>query len=347
MGGGYYKSVGFDPLIGVLLRTKSEYSFRCSINGPTLVTGGTGMIGGEIARLLLERGDVVRVMVRARGAASEALEELGAKIVIGDVTDVDSVFTAVDGCASIYHCAGLVNPFQWNIDDYDRVNVAGTGNVLDAALSTGTKQFLHVSSIAALGARPGSLADETTQVRDAWKRGYGRSKFASEELVRSVAGQMHAVIVNPAVVFGRNDRHFVRLINVFLKGRLPAIAFKNRPLPLVYLSDVARGSLLAMERGKTGKRYILAQPTVTVGEFFLELARSSGRRPPRINLPDWIVLTGAMAWSVVSALRRRPSPIEFLKHGAADYDGGMVTQELGLTYTPFREAIQAVLSDMK
>ena len=305
------------------------------------------MIGGEIARLLLERGDVVRVMVRARGAASEALEELGAKIVIGDVTDVDSVFIAVDGCASIYHCAGLVSPFRWNSDDYDLVNVVGTGNVLDAALSNGTKQFLHVSSIAALGARPGSVADETTQIRDAWKRGYGRSKFASEELVRSVAGQMHVVIVNPAVVFGRNDRHFIRLINAFLKGRLPAIAFKNRPLPLVYLSDVARGSLLAMERGKTGKRYILAQPTVTVEEFFLELAMSSGRRPPRINLPDWIVVTGAMAWSAVSALRRRPSPIEFLKHGAADYDGGMVTRELGLTYTPFREAIQAVLFDMK
>lgn len=308
------------------------------------------MIGGEITRMLLARGDRVRVLARKRGSASDGLAALGADIVYGDVTDVESVIAAVDGCSEIYHCAALVDPFHWNRDDYDRINVDGTRNVVEAALTSGAKRLLHMSSIAALGAEPGSHADETTQVHGPWKPGYGRSKFISEELVSAAASQMHVVCVNPAVVFGPGDRYFVRLISAFLKGRLPAIAFADRPLPLVYAGDVARGSLLAMERSDSGSRYILAQPTITVGEFFLELAAASGRRPPRIQLPDWLAVAGALGWSLVSLARRRRPPIssfKALRIGSADYDGGRATRDLGLEYVPLKEAIDATVKALE
>jgi len=307
------------------------------------------MIGGAIARLLLDRGDRVRVLVRRDGQPVTELEALGAEIAYGDVTDAGSVVSAMDGCTEVYHCAALVDPFHWNLSDYDRINVDGTRNVLDAARATGVQRFLHMSSIAALGAEPGLRADEFTRPHGPWKPGYGRSKFESEELVRAAAGEMHAITVNPAIVFGPGDRHFVQLINAFVRGRIPVIAFADRPMPLVYADDVARGSLLAMERGESGQRYILAQPTVTIAEFFLELAVAAGRRPPRVHLPDWLAIPGALAWSLVSWARRKRSPVgsfRSMRIGAAEFDGGRASRELGLEYTDFPDAVAATVSEL-
>jgi dihydroflavonol-4-reductase len=314
-----------------------------------LITGGTGMVGGAIARMLLERGDRVRVMVRQRSDLALELDALGAEIVLGDVTDSGTIPDAVRGCSDVYHCAALVDPFHWNLDDFDRINVEGTRNVLDAAVASGVRRFLHMSSIAALGAEPGSRANENAVPLGSWKPGYGRSKWRSEELVRAAASDMHVVSVNPAIIFGPDDRHFVRLIEAFVRGRLPVIAFATRPMPLVYADDVARGSLLAMEHGESGSRYIFAQPNLTVGEFFNELAVVAGRRAPRIRLPDWLAIAGAMGWSVVSLARKRRPPISSfraLRIGPAEFDGGRATRELGLEYTPFPDAIDATLKTL-
>ena len=311
------------------------------------------MVGGRIARLLLQRGDRVRAFVRPSAGSSRAavteLEALGTEIVYGDVTDPASTAVAVDGCADIYHCAALVDPFHWNLADYDRVNVGGTRNVLDAALATGARRFLHVSSISALGAEPGTRADESITATGPMRPGYGRSKFLSEELVRAAAGEMHIVSVNPGIVFGPADRHFVMLIRAFLRGRLPVIAFAHRPMSLVYVDDVARGSLLALERGESGARYLLVQPTVTVAEFFAELAAASGRRPPRLRLPDWLAIAGAMGlWAIAPIMRRRPPVSSFrgLRIGPASFDGGLATRELGLEYTPLGDAINATVAEL-
>jgi dihydroflavonol-4-reductase len=305
------------------------------------------MIGGAITRALLERGGRVRAFVRRREGPAAQLEALGAQIVLGDVTDSASTAAAVDGCSEVYHCAALVDPFHWNLDDFDRVNVGGTRNVLYAARASVVRRFLQVSSIAALGAEPGAHADEFTTPHGRWRPGYGRSKFKSEELVRVAAGDMYAVSVNPAVVFGSGDRYFVQLIRAFMHGRLPAIAFARRPMPLVYVDDVVRGSLLAMEHGESGERYVLAQPTVTVGEFFVELAGVLDRRPPRLILPDWLAIAGAAAWALVSLARRRRLPVSgyrALRIGPPDYDGGRATRELGLQYTAFNDALSATVA---
>ena len=308
------------------------------------------MVGDAIVRLLLMRGHRVRALVRQRTGVAAELSASGAEVVHGDVTDPATTAAAVGGCSDVYHCAALVDPFHWNLDDFDRVNVEGTRNVLDAALASGVRRFLHVSSIAALGAQPGSRAGETTAPHGPWRPGYPRSKWRSEELVRAAAGEMRVISVNPAVVFGPGDRYFVRLIRAFLRGRLPAAAFVNRPMSRGYVDDGARGALRAMERGESGDRYILAQPTVTVGEFFAELAEVSGRRPPRVRLPDWLAIAGALCWSIVSLARRRRSPFgsfRTLRIGPAEFDGGRATRELVLEYTPFREAITATVSDLR
>ena len=311
------------------------------------------MVGGRIARLLLERGDRVRAFVRPGTGPSRTgvteLETLGAEIVYGDVTDPSATAVAVGGCSDVYHCAALVDPFHWNLADYDRVNVDGTRNVLDAALAAGVRRFLHMSSIAALGAEPGTRADESAEPSAPWRPGYGRSKFLSEELVRAAAGEMHVVSVNPGIVFGPADRHFVMLIRAFLRGRLPVIAFAHRPMSLVYVDDVARGSLLALERGESGSRYLLVQPTVTVAEFFDELAAASGRRPPRVRLPDWLAIAGAMGMRAIAPIRRRRAPVASfrgLRIGPAAFDGGLATRELGLEYTPLRDAIDATVAEL-
>ena len=345
--GGYYKSANSINLNGAKMPSSLGESGPPFADSLALVTGGTGMVGGAISRLLIKRGHRVRVLVRRRSIAALELETLGAEIVFGDVTDIVSITAAVGGCTDVYHCAALVDPFHWDLDDFERINVEGTRNVLDAALKSGARRFLHLSSIAALGAKPGLRADEFTQPHGPWKPGYGRSKFESGELVAAAAGELHAVTVNPAIVFGPGDRHFVQLINAFVRGRIPVIAFANRPMPLVYVDDVAHGSLLALERGESGQRYILAQQTVTISEFFFELATASGRRPPRVHLPDWLAIPGALAWSFASWARRKRSPVsslQALRIGAAEFDGGRASRELGLEYTDFRGAVASTVS---
>ena len=347
--GGYYKSANPITPNGAEMSSCPGESPTSFADRMALVTGGTWMVGGAISRLLMKRGDRVRVLVRRRSIAALELEALGAEIVFGDVTDIASVTAAVNGCTDVYHCAALVDPFHWDLDDFDRINVEGTRNVLNAALRSGVRRFLHLSSIAALGAEPGLRADEFTEPHGPWKPGYGRSKFESGELVIAAAGELHVVTVNPAIVFGPGDRHFVQLINAFVRGRIPIIAFADRPMPLVYVDDVARGSLLALERGESGQRYILAQPTVTIAEFFFELAAASGRRPPRVHLPDWLAIAGAWAWSFVSWARRKRSPVtslRVLRIGSAKFDGGRASRELGLEYTAFPGAVAATVSKL-
>ncbi|MDA1258137.1 MAG: NAD-dependent epimerase/dehydratase family protein [Chloroflexi bacterium] len=328
--------------------------------GVALVTGATGMIGGRIARMLLQRGDRVRVLVRpvaglnsksaaqASGSAAAELEKLGAEIFHGDVTDPTATAHAVDGCVDVYHCAAIVDPFHRDLAEFDRVNVGGTRNVLEAALAAGARRLLHVSSIAAVGAESGTRADEFTVPKRAFSRGYAMSKSTSEGLVRAASNRIKTVSINPSVVFGPEDRHFVRLIRAFLRGSVPFLVFPDRPMPLVYVDDVARAGIAAIEYGKSGERYIVAAPPIAVREFITELADASGRRAPRWTIPDWLAIAGASSMWVYRPILRRRVPISFrgLLHGPAVYDGSRAERELGVVYTPMPMAIAETVGDL-
>lgn len=314
--------------------------------GPALVTGATGMLGGRIVQLLVADGREVRALARP-GAETSALSAAGAEVFRGDVTDPGAVQRAVDGCGAVFHTAGLVPASGAPAEEFHRVNAGGTRNVLRAALEAGVKRALHVSTINTLDGRPGEKVDEAAPPPEAPHRGYDASKVAAEDEARACAGAgLDLVIVNPAVIFGPRSRYSGKLIELFLRGRLPVIPTPGRRMSFVFVDDAARGCLLALERGRCGERYILAREPVTIREFIGTLAEVSGRRRPCISLPTWPVALAVGALSLAAPVTRWRPPVTVtgVLRGGVTYDGTKAGRELGLEHTPLNEALGATVA---
>jgi dihydroflavonol-4-reductase len=252
----------------------------------TLVTGGTGLIGSHVTRALVARGDRVRVTRRARSRLDN-VAGLDVELVVCDVTDRRQVRRAMEGVDRLFHVAGMTS-LRARADTMFRVNVQGTRIVLEEALRAGVERVVHTSSVAAIGPAPrGTRADE----RQVFRAGgfglpYVNGKHEAErEALRLAAAGLPVVIVNPAHVFGRGDLHrsSTELVRRFLRREIPA--YVDGALCIVDALDVARGHLLADERGTVGERYILGNRNFTIDRLFADLGRMSGVEPPALKLP--------------------------------------------------------------
>ena len=303
------------------------------------------MVGGEIALELQRAGYSVTALVRPASARSH-LEAGDITFVEGDVTDPAAVRRAMDRQTLVCHAAALVPGSGASNDEFDRVNAGGTRIVCEAAIASGVSRLLHLGTAHTFGIHPGERVDEGSKPSTPPHAGYDASKVAAESVVLEHAGgPLDAVVVNPTTVFGPRSRYSGRLINLFLRGRLPVMPLPRRTLSLVYSGDVGRGARLALETGGRGERYILAGPPVTVREFIDALANASERRAPRLSLPAWAVTGGvAAAWAGSPITRWRPPvTIAGIRHGGTVYDGGRATRELGLEYTPLDVALSATV----
>jgi dihydroflavonol-4-reductase len=252
----------------------------------TLVTGGAGLLGSHVTRLLVERGDDVRVAVRP-SSRLDNLEGLDAQTVIADVLDRAAVRRALRGVERVFHVAGMTN-LRAHPQALWRANVEGTRVMLEEALRARVERVFYTSSVAAVGPAPRrSTADE----RQPFPRGadvipYVRAKREAEvQALRIAALGLPLVIVCPAHVFGRGDvnRSSTELVLRFLRRQIPA--YVDGALNIVDVEDVARGQLLADERGRTGERYILGNRNFTLDRLFADLGRLSGVEPPALKLP--------------------------------------------------------------
>jgi dihydroflavonol-4-reductase len=254
--------------------------------GKTLVTGATGLVGSHVARALVERGDDVRVTVRERSPRG-AIGGLDVETVTADVLDRRQVRRALRGVDRLFHVAGTTNLRAGWREQY-RTNVEGTRIVLEEALRAGVRRVVHTSSVAAIGpAEHGSTADER-QPFTAGRYGlpYVNAKHEAEKVALDVAAHgLPVVIVNPAHVLGRGDLHrsSTEIVRRFLRRQIPL--YVDGALCIVGADDVARGHLLADERGGVGERYILGGRNFTNDRLFADLGRLSGVEPPAIKLP--------------------------------------------------------------
>jgi dihydroflavonol-4-reductase len=270
--------------------------------GVTLVTGATGFIGSHVTRLLAERGDALRLLVR-NGTSVESLAGLGAELVRGDILDRRSVRRAMQGVERVFHVAGTTQ-FNASREKLFAINVEGTRVVLEEALRAEVDRVVYTSSAAAIGPAPkGGVADEH-QVWDAGRYAipYVDSKHEAEvEALRLNARGLPLVIVNPGHVLGPGDlraRSSTTIVRRFLRGEVPA--YVDGTLNIVGVEDVARGHLLADSQGKIGERYILGNRNFTFERFWIDLARLAAVEPPTLKLPAPVAL--AMA----DAARRLP-----------------------------------------
>jgi dihydroflavonol-4-reductase len=259
----------------------------------TLVTGASGFVGSAVARVLVERGEAVRVLVRPTSDRRN-LESLDAESYIGDLRDRRSLDHALRQCDALFHVAADYRLWAPDPNALYRTNVDGTRMLMEAAAEAGIARIVYTSSVATLGVHPDATpADEDTPVSlDDMIGHYKRSKFLAEaEVQRLAARGLPVVIVNPSTPVGPGDIKPTptgQMIRDAVAGRMPA--YVETGLNIVHVDDVALGHWQAFERGRIGERYILGGENLSLRQILEEIARLSGRAPPRLCLPHWLVL---------------------------------------------------------
>jgi dihydroflavonol-4-reductase len=313
-----------------------------------LVTGATGFIGANVARLLVERGEDVRVLVRPSSDRGN-LAGLPLEVAIGDLRDAESVRAAVSGCRRVFHVAADYRFWARDPRELYRSNVEGTIHVMDACLAAGVERVVYTSTVGTIGlAAHTAPCDETTKPLEGQVTShYKRSKLEAEKAALAYAGRgLPIVVVNPSAPVGPWDRKPTptgQVIVDFARGKLPA--FVDTGLNIVHVRDVAEGHLLAAERGRVGERYILGHRNMTLAEILAELADITGRRAPRVRLPYAVAWTaGAVSTAVSTWITRRPPAVALeavrMARRRMFFDPGKAVRELGLPQTRARTAFE-------
>jgi dihydroflavonol-4-reductase len=264
-----------------------------------LVTGANGFVGAAVVRALLHAGEKVRAFVRP-GSDRRNLKGLDVETAEGDIRTPETLAAATRGCRAVFHVAADYRLWVPDARQMLETNVQGSLNVLDAASAAGVERVVYTSSVATLGLRSdGAAADESTPVGVEDMIGaYKRSKFLAEQAVarRAAEGRIDVVTVNPSTPVGPGDVKPTPTGKIILEaalGRIPA--FVDTGLNLVHVDDVARGHLLALEKGRAGERYILGGRDMSLEQILTLVAARCGRPRPKVRLPHWFVYPIAVA----------------------------------------------------
>ncbi len=314
-----------------------------------LVTGAAGFIGSSVARELAGRGVHVVALVEPGGDVAN-LEGLDVEVVSGDLRDADAVAKATDGCRVVFHIAALYRFWAKNPEDFYDINVNGTRRVLDAARTAGCERLVYTSTVGTLGLHGATTADpvdETSFARiDHLFGGYKQSKYVAEhEVLRAGAGGFPVVLVQPTTPVGPRDRGPTptgRTVQEILNGRFPG--YVDTTLNIVDVEDVAHGHVLAAERGRNGRSYILGGENLTLHEVIDALAAATGVTAPTREFPGSFALVAAHLSGLIEGrlLRREPTiPLEAAKMSTThmSFDDRRARSELGYTSRPAAVAL--------
>lgn len=316
------------------------------------LTGGTGFIGGEVARRLRARGDEVRALVRTPGKAQE-LRALGCELVEGDLSDEPALVSACRDADAVIHGAAV---YEVGIPASRRdvlvdANVRGTERVLGAALTAGVGKAVYVSTVAVFGDTGGQVAHEDwTRTATGFTSVYEETKACAHRRAQEIASRgLPLVTVQPGVVYGHGDPStFGELIGQFLDGRLPALPFPDFGVTPVHRDDVADGILRALDKGVPGESYVLAGEPVRMRDLMATLASVSGRRPPRLTVPTALLRALAPAGRVVGpALGFPPNLRELIRSsdGVTFWaSGDKARDQLGWTSRPLEQGLTELVA---
>jgi dihydroflavonol-4-reductase len=310
----------------------------------TLVTGGTGLVGNNVVRMLLDRGERVRVLVR--DPSDKSLAGLPLDVMQGDVCDAASVRRAADGVDVVIHSAARVHLGWTGLDLQRAVNVEGTRNVARAAKDAGVR-MVHVSSVDALGlGTRENPADEECPAEGSVPCPYVVTKREAERAAMElVADGLDAVLVNPVYMFGPWDWKPSSGRMILEVSRGLAILAPPGGNDFADVRDVAAGILTAAQRGQRGRRYILGGEALSYFDAWRMIADVVGTRGPwRKAMPPGLFVAGRFG-DLLTKIRGREGDVNSaavamsrLEH---HYTYARAAAELDYRPRPAREAVEA------
>jgi nucleoside-diphosphate-sugar epimerase len=274
------------------------------------VTGGSGFIGGVLIRRL--RAEGVDVSALARSEASEGkVAAAGADPARGDLDDADAMAAGAEGCDLAFHAAAALG--EWGRrKDFERGNVQGTRNALEAARRAGVRRFVHVGTEAALLAgEPLVNVDETAPLRPDSKAPYPATKALAEQAVREANGDgLETVVVRPRLVWGVGDTTILPgIADAVRSGRFRWIGGGRHLTSTTHVDNTVEGLWLGATKGRPGEAYFVTDgDPVVFRDFVTELLATQGVTAPDKEAPAGVARVMAPVLEGVWGVLRRPSP---------------------------------------
>ena len=262
-----------------------------------LLTGATGFIGSRLARLLHARGDRLRCVVRSVERAWWLRESLDAELVLAELTDVEALASALNGCDLAYHLAAVYDVGPVNERSLELANVEGTRAFLAAAERAGTPRVVYISSTAALAPATNGESRDIEASVGPYPSIYHRTKAEAHRLARAAQQRgLPVIIACPAFVYGPGDNGpGGRFIKDLVKGRVPALLSDPAWFSYVHVDDVAHGLDLLGERGEPGATYVLSGEVENMNGFARRVVQLAGVRGPLLRFPSALVrVTGSV-----------------------------------------------------
>jgi len=313
------------------------------------ITGGTGFIGRQLVRRMTETKHEIYCLARRTSNTNE-LEKLGAKIVVGDVQDKDSLLKGMRGCDWLVNLANLYSFWEPDKSMYRKINVIGTQNVLECALEAGLSKVVHISTVAIYGKPSDIPFSEDSTIGPVRFSEYAQTKYEGDLIAWKLYREkkLPLVMIFPAAVLGSGDISMAgQSIDRLIHKKMPARVFTKKIITYVHVNDVAEAILRAAEKkDNIGEKYIVGNDHLSFDEFYDLVSEVSGVLKPLLVMPDWLTMINAGILTVLADVTKLPplwglsvDAMQTFKEGF-NADGSRAQRELGIVYTPLRKALE-------
>jgi dihydroflavonol-4-reductase len=315
------------------------------------LTGATGFVGHHVAKALAAEGAQLRLLVR-KTSNLKNLEGISGDSVVGDLQQPESLASAIAGCDAVMHVAADYRLWIPDPDAMYRANVDGTRQLMSLAREAGVPRFVYTSSVATMHFRTdGIVINEDTPVSIEDMVGhYKRSKFLAErEAIAAAQGGQQVIILNPTTPIGPNDAKPTptgRIFVDFLNHKFPA--YMDTGLNLVDVAEVARTHVMALTKGKPGRRYILGGENLTLKQILDKMSAITGIPSPKVEIPFAVAATYAFFEEWITGRIRGKEPratLEEVRMGRKKMfaSSARAQQELDLRIAPVYPAMRAAI----
>ncbi|OGF62736.1 MAG: hypothetical protein A2Y62_06270 [Candidatus Fischerbacteria bacterium RBG_13_37_8] len=313
------------------------------------ITGATGYLGHSLANKLASLGYEVKALVRDITPPSQSAEAISLdpaiKKVRGTLLDIDSFIAEVKGCTTLIHGAALVKVWIKEKSLFYKINVEALRELFQKANEIGVTKIIQISSFMTIGPSKNALLTEQHMHSEySFCNDYERSKYlgdkTSEELIK---GGYPIIRIYPGVIYGPGkltDGNIVaKIIIDYLQGKTPGIICGDSIWSYAYITDVINGIIAAMQKGRTGERYILAGENKTLRELYSFISELSHKKPLTINIPASIAyFIGSLYWIIAELFNKEPQfthqVINVFKQNWA-FSSQKAIEELDYSITPF------------
>ena len=312
------------------------------------ITGATGFIGTHLVRKLAKTDHDLYCLVR-QGSNASQIQEVGATVITGDVTDKKSLLQGIEGCDWLVNLANIYSFWEPKRRLYKEVNVIGTKNVMESAIEKGISKIVHVSIALIYGKPADGPFTEKSEVGPVRFSEYAQTKYEGDLIAWELFDRqgLPLVVVYPGMVIGpENPKYGAQLVRNLVERRMPVSAFANKTSSMVYVGDVADVIIAALEKdGNLGEKYLVGQQILMV-EFYQMISEISGASLPKLSLPDRVaMINGYFMTFIANLTKKQPMwglAVDAMRTANNDLkvDGSKVERELGISYTPIRVALE-------